>query len=48
MQYHARNDRYLCRNSTREAAKNDSKFSSSSDLLGANVSLNERGKMEEE
>lgn len=47
MQCHACNDRHVYRNSTREAARNDSKFSSSGDLVDVDVSLNRRGKMEE-
>lgn len=42
MRCHACRDRFVYRSSTQEAAKSDSKFSSSSDLVDANVSLNER------
>lgn len=48
MQCHVCNGRLVYTNSTQEAAKNDSKFSSSCDLVDVDVSMNKRGKMEEE
>lgn len=44
MQCRTCNDGYVYRNSTQEAAKSDSKFSSSSALVDINVSLNKRKK----